>query len=73
MQHTNVRMIQARDGLGFALKPLLANCVRGELRGQNLDGDSAFQPRVAGAVDFAHAACAQRLRDFIGAQVRAWS
>jgi hypothetical protein len=46
-------MIQTGDGLGFPLKPLLANWIRRELRPQNLDGDIAVQTCVAGAVDFA--------------------
>ena len=58
IQHTNVWMIEAGDGLGFALEPLLANRISGELCGQNLDRDSAFESRVPGTIDFAHAASA---------------
>ena len=32
VQHADVRMIQARDGLRFAFKSLLANRIRRELR-----------------------------------------
>ena len=52
------------DDLGwkwFLLPARSAVCghrVRGELRGENLDGDAALQPRIAGLVDFTHATCA---------------
>ena len=35
------------------------------MRGQDLDGDAAIQPRVARAIDLAHAAGADRLTDLI--------
>ena len=46
----DVRMIQGRDGAGFALEAL------GELFSGNLDGDVAAQAGIARAVDFAHPA-----------------
>ena len=73
VQHADVRMIQARDGLCFALEPLLANWIRGELRWQDLDRDGALQPCVAGAIDFTHPADAELRRDFIRAKFCAWS
>jgi hypothetical protein len=39
----------------------------------NLDGYISLQPCVAGAVDFAHPACAERRRDLIGPKLCAWS
>jgi hypothetical protein len=56
VQHTNVRMIQRRDGFGFALESLLANWIAENCSRQNLDGDSAFEARVSSAIDLAHAA-----------------
>ena len=52
VQNANVRMIQAGNRFGFPLEPLLPDRVTGELCRQNFDGDGAFQPRVAGAIDF---------------------
>jgi len=68
MQDANVRMVQAGDGLGLALKALLQSCIVGKMRGKNLDSDSAVQARVARALNFLHAARAQRREDFVGAQ-----
>ena len=56
IQHTGVRMIQAGDGLCFAFETLLANGIRGELRGKNFDGDGAVQARVPRAIDLSPAA-----------------
>src|SRR3989442_4314137 len=72
MQGANIRMIQAGNGLRFALEALLANRIRGELRGQNFDRDGALQPRVAGAVNFAHAPRTKRHADFIRAKLCTW-
>jgi len=72
MQGANIGMVQAGDGLGFALKPLFANRIRGELRWENFDRDGALQPRVAGAVHLSHPACAERRGDFIRAKLCTW-
>ena len=47
------------DGAGFALEPF-AESFRG-----NLDSNIAAEARVARAVDFAHAALADGLQDFV--------
>ncbi len=73
MQHTNVRMIQAGNGLSFAFEALLSNGIGGKLLRQYLNRDSPLQPRVARAIDFAHPARAERRRDFIGAKPSARS
>ena len=57
----------------WPLGPLLPDRVRGELRRQNFDGDGAFQPRIAGAVDFPHATRAERCKDFVRPESRTWS
>ena len=49
-------MIQCRDGFGFALKTSFEIGVRGEVSGEDLDGDIAAETGIACAVDFAHAA-----------------
>jgi hypothetical protein len=62
-------MIEAGDGFGFALEALFANGIRGELRGENLDGDGAVQPRILGAVHLSHPARAERDADLIGTKL----
>jgi hypothetical protein len=47
IDHANVRMIQAGDGLRFGLEPSLANRIRREVRWKSLDRDSAVQARIA--------------------------
>ena len=42
-----------------------------QARGQDLDRDRAVEPRVARAIDLAHAAGADATGDFIGAEARA--
>ena len=39
--------------------------------GQDLDGDVAIEPRVAGAIDLAHAACPQGGEDLVRAEADA--
>ena len=39
----------------------------GQVRGQDFDRDGAVQPRVAGFIDLAHAARADRGEDLVGA------
>src|SRR5579872_4878285 len=64
----NVGMIQRGCCAGFLRKALETFGVGGVRRGENLDGDIAVQARVAGAVDFAHAAGTERRLDFVGAE-----
>jgi len=68
----DVRMIQAADGLGLALEPFLEVGAGGGALGQDLDGDRAFQARVAGAVDLAHASGADLGLDLVGAERLSW-
>ena len=64
----DVRVIQRRDGTGFALEAVLKFGTGGKMRGENLDGDGAVEAGVIGAVDFAHAAGAERGLNFVGAE-----
>ncbi len=70
-QRADVGVIQLRDRARLALEPLAELRSGGDLRGQRLDGDAAIEPRVAGLVDLAHAAGAQRADDFIRTETRA--
>jgi hypothetical protein len=65
VQHADVRMIQAGDGFRFTLEALFAYWIGGKLRRQNLDRHSALKAHVPRTVDLAHAARAQRRKDFI--------
>ncbi len=56
------------DGLGLALQTLAQSGVIGEMGGQDLDGDVAAEARVAGAIDFTHAACDGGGDDLIGSE-----
>ena len=64
-------MIQRGENLGFALEASDAVGVGEKFLGEDLDGDAAPQLRVAGAVDFAHAAGTEGADDFIEAETRA--
>ena len=49
----------------FLLEALQALGIGRERRGQDLDGDVATEPRVAGAIDLAHPAGADLAEDLV--------
>ena len=49
-------MIQAGDGLCFALEPLAQFSTASEMSRKNLDGDNSIEARVARTVHFSHSA-----------------
>ena len=61
-------MVQRRGGAGFLLESMEAVGVGGERDGQDLDRHVTTQPRIARAIDLAHAAGADDRDDFIGAE-----
>ena len=61
-------MAQRRDRTGLPRKPRAEGRVAGQMPGQDLDRDHAVEARVAGAVDLAHPAGAQRREDFVGTE-----
>ncbi len=63
-------MVQRRGGAGLLLEAPQPVGIGGERRRQHLDRDVAPEPRVAGAVDLAHAASAERADDFIRTESR---
>ena len=71
VDRADVRMIERGEDLGLALEPRDAFGVACQGIGQRFDRDVPVEPRVARAVDFAHAAGAKRRSDFIGADVGA--
>ena len=69
VKRADIRMLQRGNGFGLALHALLQFRVSGEMRRQNLDGDGAVEASVLGAIDLAHAACAERREDFVGTEL----
>ena len=60
IQRADTRMIQRRNRARLAVESLSQLWVRGKMLRQDLDGHFAAQPRVAGAIHFAHTARSQR-------------
>ena len=69
----DVRMIQRRERLRFALEARQAIGIVRERIGQNLDRDLATERRVRRAIDLAHPAFADRRDDFVDAEAGAGS
>jgi hypothetical protein len=68
VEMANVRVIQRRDGPGFAVKALFRHWIVGERLGKDLDRDGAIEAGVAGAIHLTHAARTQRGLNFIGTE-----
>ena len=64
-------MRELRDHARFALEALGEIRVGRQRREQHLDGDRSVEPRVAGLVDLAHTAGAERGDDFVDAETGA--
>ena len=64
-------MTQRGERLGLALEPLLQIRVRGDVLGEDLDGDGAVQARVGRFVDLAHAPRANGGSNRVGTEPRA--
>ena len=71
VERADVRMRELRDRLRLPLEPLADLGARGEVRGQDFDGNRAAEARVAGAVDLAHAAGADLADDLVRAEAGA--
>ena len=70
-QGADVRMIQRRDRARLAFEALAQLRVGRERGGENLDRDRPIEPRVAGLVDLAHAACPEGGEDLVRAEAGA--
>ena len=64
VERADVRMIELRDRARFAIEPLAELRIGGEQVRQDLDRDDAIEAGIAGFVDLAHAARAERRRGF---------
>jgi hypothetical protein len=67
----NIRVIQRSRGAGFLLEATQTIGVGGKTDGQNLDGDVASEPRIARAIDFAHAARSDGGKDLVRSEAGA--
>ncbi len=68
VDRADVRVVEGRDALRLALEARAELRVGREQRRQQLERHVAIEPRVAGAVDLAHPARAERSHDLVGAQ-----
>jgi hypothetical protein len=64
----DVGVVERGDGAGFALKAAAQIGAGGDFFAEDLDGDVAIKARIAGAVNFAHAADAENRLDLIVAE-----
>jgi hypothetical protein len=67
----NVRMIECREQLGFALETRESIDIRGQGARQHLDRDGAFEVDVGRPINLAHSAGTDSGGDFEGAYARA--
>ena len=66
----NVGMIERSCGSRFLGEALHAVLIRRERCRQDFDGHGAIQPRIFGAIHFAHATRTDQRLDFVGPQLR---
>ena len=68
VERADMRMVQARNGLRFALETFAQLRIVGKMSGKNLDCDDAVEAGIARAVHLAHTARTERSDDFVGPQ-----
>jgi hypothetical protein len=56
VERADVRVRELRNGSSLSVEPLAKVLVRGEVTVENLQSDDTIEPRIASAVDLAHAA-----------------
>jgi hypothetical protein len=71
MECTTARMIQAGNGLCFALKSHTQLGTVSKTRKQNLDGDNSIEARIPGPINLAHPARTDSGKYFIGPETAA--
>ncbi len=60
-----MRVVQARDGLCFALESLAQISAVSKMSGKNFDGNNAIEACIAGFVHLAHSARTDSGEDFV--------
>jgi hypothetical protein len=68
IEHTDVGVLQARDGLGLALETGTELLVLTEVRRKDFDRNLAVEPRVASPIHLAHTPSTQWRLDFVWAE-----
>src|SRR5207244_3278212 len=71
MNRRDVGVIERRQCFGFTLKAAKAIVIAREFFGQYLDGDVAFQSRIARTVDLTHPAFTQQCSNLVRTELRA--
>src|SRR3954470_3574776 len=66
VERADIRVRQAGDGAGLALKTLAQFGYQGHVAGDDLYSDDAVKASVASAVDLTHAAGASGRKDLVG-------
>ena len=66
----DVRVVEARDRLRLAMEPLAPLVAQAVGLDQNLDRDRSIEPAIVAAIDFAHAASAERRDDLVRPEAR---
>jgi hypothetical protein len=67
----DLRVIQGGDGTGLLLETAQSLGIAGLIRGQDLEGDVAPEPRIAGPENLAHPPCVDRSKDAIRTEAHA--
>ena len=71
VQRANIRMIERRDGTGFAVEALLSFGTLRKMVGKDFDRDRAIESRIERTIDFAHTTRTQRGLNLVGPEFRA--
>ena len=71
VDRADIRVLERGDRAGLALESRAPLRIGRHVGRQHFDGDRAIEPRVAGLVDFAHPAGAERREDLVGAEAGA--
>jgi hypothetical protein len=65
VEHADVGVLEGGDGAGLPLEACPADRVRGEVRGEDLEGDGAAEAGVAGLLNLAHAPGPEKAEDLV--------
>ena len=65
VDRADVRIVERGDGARFLFEAPARFRVRRERAGQHLHRHGPIEPRITGAIDLAHAACAERRDDLV--------
>jgi hypothetical protein len=65
VERADVRMVQAGDGLCFALESVAQFGAIGEMSRKNLNGDNSIKPGITGFVNLAHSARTDSGENFV--------